>query len=293
MVVEITRQTKFCPECEGVIISLQQKGETVCQQCGLVLNEKELDISHSGIRAYSKQEKEKRERNGCPISILTPDIGLSTVIDRKKIQDPDLRRAVKWNTHLTWEKRNMLIAITELKRIGCNLYFPDYVKKAIVRLYRRTFKKNLLRGRSINGMIAACAYFICKQEKFPITFLEILNESSIDENNVKRCYKILIREMNLRASLINPILLIPRYCANLNLSIDVEKDVISVLNKFINNVFTCGKDPKGFCAGSIYLITKLKNLKISQKEIARTVGVTEVTLRSRYKEIMQHIRFSF
>ena len=293
MVVEITRQTKFCPECEGDIISLQQKGETVCQQCGLVLNEKELDISHSGIRAYSKQEKEKRERIGSPISILTPDIGLTTIIDRKEIQDPDLRRAAKWNTHLSWEKRNLLIAITELKRISSNLHFPEYVKKATVRLYRKTFKKKLLRGRSIKGMVSACAYFICKQEKVPITLQEILKESSTNENNVKRCYKILIKEMNLKSPPIDPISLIPRYCANLNLGYDIEKEVISVLIKVLKKISTCGKDPKGFCAGSIYLITKIKNTKISQAEIAKAIGITEVTLRSRYKEILQHVRFNF
>ena len=293
MVVEITRETKFCPECEGVIISLQQKGETVCQQCGLVLNEKELDISHSGIRAYSKQEKEKRERIGSPISILTPDIGLTTIMYRKEIQDPDLRRAAKWNTHLSWEKRNLLIAITELKRISSNLHFPEYVKKGTARLYRKTFKKNLLRGRSIKGMVSACAYFICKQEKVPITLQEILKESSTNENNVKRCYKILIKEMNLKSPSIDPISLIPRYCANLNLGYDIEKEVISVLIKVLKKISTCGKDPKGFCAGSIYLITKIKNTKISQAEIARAIGITEVTLRSRYKEILQHVRFNF
>ena len=293
MVVEVIPQSNFCPECGGGTISIQQRGETVCKQCGLVVNEKEVDIFHSGIRAYSKQEKDKKERTGCPISILMPDIGLSTIIDRTKIKNPDLRRAAKWNTHLTWEKRNMLIAITELKRIGGNLNFPERVKKAGVRLYKEVFKKNLLRGRSINGMIAACAYYVYKKERVPITLQEILGEASINDNIVKKCYKILVRELNLKSPHIDPVALIPRYCADLGLDIHIEKEAIKVLKNFIANTSICGKDPKGLCAGSIYLVAKLKNKKISQKDISKVIGVTEVTLRSRYKEFLQHISFNF
>ena len=36
---------------------------------------------------------------------------------------------------MTWDKRNMLIATTELKRIASNLNLPNHVKKAAIRLY--------------------------------------------------------------------------------------------------------------------------------------------------------------
>ena len=117
MVVELEVIANLCPECGGNTISIHERGDTVCRYCGLVIGERGLDISHSGIRAYSKQEKARKGRNGTPISILLPDIGLSTIIDKKKIRNPDLRRAAKWNTHLSWKKRNFLIAITEIKRI--------------------------------------------------------------------------------------------------------------------------------------------------------------------------------
>ena len=116
MVVKLEVSANLCPECGGTTIPIHERGDTICRLCGLVIGERGLDVSHSGIRAYSSQEKAKKGRVGTPISILMPDIGLSTIIDRTKIKNPDLRRAAKWNTHLTWEKRNMLIAITELKR---------------------------------------------------------------------------------------------------------------------------------------------------------------------------------
>jgi len=285
--------THVCPECKGTTIVINERGDIVCRECGLIVQDHLLDLSHSGIRAYTKGEKERRSRTGGPISILVPDIGLSTIIDQSEIRNQDLRRAAKWNTHLSWKNRNMLIAITELKRIGSNLNFPEHVKKAAVKLYKKVFNKNLLRGRSINGMIAACAYYKCKQEKIPITLQEILDESSISDRVVKKCYKALVKELRLQMHNVDPVCLIPRYCADLGLSVDIEKECVKILRFYYKKNHICGKDPKGYCAGVIYLVSKFRNKKISQKEIANLIGVTEVTLRSRYKELMKAINFKY
>ncbi|NHJ24370.1 MAG: transcription initiation factor IIB [Candidatus Lokiarchaeota archaeon] len=283
--IEIKDISSSCPECNGKTIIIQEKGEIVCSQCGLVISERFLDISHSGKRAFTKQEKEQREGTGSPISILLPDMGLSTIMDKANIKSPDLKRAAKWNSRLTWDKRNMLIATTELKRISSNLNLPDHVKKAAIRLYIQAFKKKLLRGRSINGMVAACLYFACRERKVPRTLQEILDESSIDAKNVRRCYRTIMRELNLKVPSTEPISLIPKYIAELKLDIEVEKSTIETLNSFTSRFSTSGKDPKGLCAGALYLICKKKDKRISQKDIAQIVGVTEVTLRSRYKEL--------
>ncbi|MFW9825217.1 MAG: transcription initiation factor IIB family protein [Candidatus Thorarchaeota archaeon] len=284
---DLSNYSNLCPECAGKVIPLHEKGEIVCGQCGLVISERIVDISHSGKRAFTKQEKESRERTGSPISILLPDMGLSTIIDKTSIKSPDLKRAAKWNSRMTWDKRNMLIATTELKRIGSNLNLPNHVKKTAIRLYIEAFKKKLLRGRSINGMVAACLYFACRERKIPRTLQEILDETSISAKNVRRCYRTLIRELNLKVPSTDPISLIPRFIAELELDAEAENATIKILQSFISKFSTSGKDPKGLCAGALYLVCKMKDKRVSQKEIANLVGVTEVTLRSRYKELVK------
>ncbi|HEC38382.1 hypothetical protein LCGC14_0581170 [marine sediment metagenome] len=274
-----------CPECMGKVISLLERGEIVCGQCGLVINERIVDVSHSGKRAFTKQEKESRERTGSPISILLPDMGLSTIIDKSNIKNPDLKRAAKWNSRMTWDKRNMLIATTELKRIGSNLTLPTHVKKTAIRLYIEAFKRKLLRGRSINGMVAACLYFACRERKIPRTLQEIIDQTTISAKNVRRCYRTLIRELNLKVPSTDPVSLIPRFIAELELDVAAENATIKIINIFTSKFSTSGKDPKGLCAGALYLVCKMRDRKVSQKEIANLVGVTEVTLRSRFKEL--------
>jgi len=287
---DISILSNLCPECGGKIISILEKGENVCCQCGLVINERILDINNSGKRAFTKYEKDKRERTGSPISILLPDLSLSTVIDKNNIRNPDLKRAAKWNSRMTWDKRNMLIATTELKRIGSNLNLPDHIKKAAIRLYKEAFRKKLLRGRSINGMVAACLYFACREKKIPRTLQEILEDTSVSSKNVRRCYRTLIRELNLKVPSTDPISLVPRYIAELKLDTYIEKETIKILQNFITKFSTSGKDPKGLCAGALYLVCKTRNKRISQKEVSNIIGVTEVTLRSRYKELINKLK---
>ncbi len=279
-----------CPECGGAIISIEEKGETLCEQCGLIINERSVDFSRGGKRAYNTQERNKREQTGAPISILLPDMGLSTVIDKKKIINPDLKRAAKWNTRITWQKRNLLIASTELKRISSNLNLPIHVREDAMRFYREAFKKKLLRGRSINAMVAACLYLASRRKNIPRTLQEIIDDASVSPKDVRRSYSILIRELNIRISPTDPISLIPRYINELGLDPDIERIATNILKAYIDKYSVSGKDPKGLCAGAIYLANKIKDRGFTQQYISEVVGITEVTLRSRYKDLKTKLK---
>jgi len=289
-ITENSVKLDMCPECYGKILLIQEKGETVCSQCGLIIYERQFDLSHKGINIYNKDGRAKKERLGALISPLIPDIKLCTYIDKSDIYNSELKRAVRRDSNLAWKSRNLLIASTELKRIGHNLNLPGFILEEAFSLYKRAFKINILRGRSIAGMITACIYYSCKSKSIPRTFREILCESPIEEKIVKKCYNILVYELKLKVQNTNPTYFIPRFVVELNLSFDVEILSRKILQPMIKKNLLCGKDPKGFCAGALYFACKMKNLRVSQKEIAKVVGVTEVTLRSRYKELLQKIK---
>jgi len=287
-----SKLSNVCPECEGTIMFIKEKGEDVCRQCGLIMNERQVDYSHSGKRAYTNQEKNNREQTGAPISILLPDMGLSTVIDTQKITNPDLKRAAKWNTRITWQKRNLLIATTELKRISSNLSLPNHVKKEGMRLYIEAFKRKLLRGRSINAMVAACLYVACRQKGIPRTLQEILEEASVSPKDVRRSISILMKEFKLKTHNTDPVALIPRYVTDLGLDSEIVALTSRILTAYVSNFPISGIDPKGLCAGAIYIACKLRNIELTQLQIADSIGITEVTLRSRYKELKKKLKIS-
>jgi len=278
-------QLNTCPECGGSIT--ENIGQVVCQQCGLVLDERIPDFAHSGRRAFTRDEKSGRENTGDPISKLIPNISLTTVFDKNHIKNPDLKRAAKWDTRISWEKRNLLIATTELKRIAGNLNLPEHVKEKAMGLYKEVFKKGLLKGRSINAMVAACLYFSLRINIIPKTLDDILEHTTVSGRDIRKSYVVLIRELNLKVPNRDPISLIPRYISALGLDSDFEILTVDLIQKYKSKVHISGKDPKGICAGAIYLAGRLKKETLTQKGIATAVGVTEVTLRSRFKELVK------
>ncbi|GAB4305650.1 MAG: transcription initiation factor IIB [Promethearchaeota archaeon] len=281
-------QLDTCPDCGSTeFIFDSQRGEEICSSCGLVLHDHIIDHERER-RAFTQDERRKRERTGSPISVLLPDMGLSTVIDRntKGVSAP-MKRAIKWNTRMSWSKRNLLIATTEIKRLGSNLGLPIRVKELAATVYKQAFKLKLLRGRSIRSMVAAAIYYACRKEQVPRTLQEVIDETNLEAKEVRRCYRTLLRELKLKVPSLDPRLLIPKFISALNLSAEVEKEAIRLLNTYVKNNRIGGKDPKGICAAAVYVAAQRKDEVRSQSKIAATVGVTEVTLRSRYKELVK------
>jgi len=50
-----------------------------------------------------------------------------------------------------------------------------------------------------------------------------------------------------------------------------------------------GKSPKTIISAIIYIVAKLKGNKLTQREIANELCVTEITIRRRYKEIVKEL----
>ena len=274
-----------CSECYGNLYNAEERGEIVCRKCGLIIEEKELDFSHPERIAFTKEDKNKKDRTGPLISPLLSDISLTTRVSNKNVFNQNLKRILEKDSYKSWETRNLITATVELKRLSFNLNLPVYIKKEALRLYKETFKKKMIKGKSIKGMLAACIYYICKSKGVPRTFREISDESPVSLKSLKICYNDLVNKFKLKAQAINPINFIPRFISKLRLDFEIEKLSIKILQTYLKEKSINGKNPLGFCAGAVYLASKLKNLYIIQKTLADIVGVTTTTLRSRYKEI--------
>ncbi len=68
-----------CPECSGNVVTDTEHGETVCEDCGLVVDEDEIDRGPEW-RAFNSAEKDRKSRVGAPTTHMMHDKGLSTNI---------------------------------------------------------------------------------------------------------------------------------------------------------------------------------------------------------------------
>ena len=80
---------------------------------------------------------------------------------------------------------------------------------------------------------------------------------------------------------------ISRFCSVLKLSDDVKAKTLEILHEAANRELTSGRGPTGIAAASLYIASVLCGERRTQREVADVAGVTEVTIRNRYKELSE------
>jgi len=79
---ESDEETLSCPECDSTEIVTDADQELVCEDCGLVLDERNIDRGPEW-RAFNHSERQSKSRVGAPITETMHDKGLTTTIDWK------------------------------------------------------------------------------------------------------------------------------------------------------------------------------------------------------------------
>jgi transcription initiation factor TFIIB len=147
----------------------------------------------------------------------------------------------------------------------------------------------LIRGRSIEAVIAALTYAVTREMGSPRTLEEILEVCNVNKREVGRAYRYLARELGIRILPADPASFIPRFCTILGLSDKVQAKALEILKKAKKAGISSGKGPTGIAAAVIYIASVLVGERRTQREIADTLGITEVTIRNRFKEIINKL----
>ena len=295
--------TTACPACGSTELMIDEKrGELVCAKCGLVIEENAIDHGPEW-RAFDHEQSEKRVRVGAPSTYTIHDKGLSTDMDWKNKDSygksiptrtrGQLYRLRKWQRRIRVKdasERNLAFALTELDRMASKLLLPKHVREAAAMIYRKAVEKNLIRGRSIEGVAAASLYAACRQCNIPRTLDEVAEVSKVDRKEIGRTYRFIAREIKLKLMPTLPVDYVARFCSELNLGMDVQTKAIEILEQAHERGLTSGRGPTGVAAAAIYLSTVLRNNRRTQRSIAEVAGVTEVTIRNRYKELAEKLK---
>ena len=199
-----------------------------------------------------------------------------------------LHRLRKWQKRIRVndsKERNLSFALSELDRMASVLSLPRDIREASALIYRRAVEKNLIRGRSIDEVATAAIYAGCRECGVPRTLNEIAAVARVSRKEVGRTYRLIARELSLNFMPTSPTAYVSRFCSALNLSGAVETKVLEIIQRVNEKEFMIGKGPLGIAAAAIYIASTLNGERRSQKEIGEVAGVTEVTIRNRYKEI--------
>jgi len=292
-------ETLVCPECGGSLLSDSERGETVCEDCGLVVEEDEIDPGPEW-RAFDSKEKDEKSRVGAPTTNMMHDKGLSTNIgwqdkdaygnSLSSRQREKMQRLRTWNERFRTrdsKERNLKQALGEIDRMASALGLPENVRETASVIYRRALDEDLLPGRSIEGVSTASLYAAARQAGTPRSLDEIAGVSRVEKDEIARTYRYVVRELSLEIQPADPESYVPRFASDLDLSEEVERRARQLLQNAKEEGVHSGKSPVGLAAAAVYAASLLTNEKVTQSEVSEVANISEVTIRNRYHELLE------
>jgi transcription initiation factor TFIIB len=275
-----------CPECSG---RLNADGtETVCGDCGLVVDEYRID--HGPEWRSFADDDTSPERTGAPLTQSRHDRGLSTDIGRStRVKGRKRRRLSRMRTQhrraqiSTKRERNQVYAFTEIRRLVGALSLPRHVRESACSLFRTAQEANLLRGRSLEGFASAVVYATCRVCSVSRTVEEVVDAAKASEEEHRAAYRALNRELDVATGPIHPVEYIPRYASELDVSETVRRTAETHARRLRESGDAAGRNPSGVAAACLYTAAREAGADLTQQAAADIAGVTPVTVRNTYR----------
>ncbi|MBN2250577.1 MAG: transcription initiation factor IIB [Candidatus Altiarchaeota archaeon] len=290
-----------CSSCKGTkFISDYERGEVYCSKCGLVIEDTLFDFGPEW-RAFDREQLDKRARTGGLLRYAKLGKGLTTEIDK---YDRDIKgkaipaerkakfyRLRKWQTRskmATSLQRNLSKALPELDRMCSYLKIPGNVKEESALLYRKCAEKGIVKGRSIESMVAAIIYLVTRKNKIPRTLEELEVASGVKKKLISGSFRKIVHEMKIKMPVTTAADYVPSLAVRLEASGETMAKAIEIVEKAKQTSVTTGKVPISVAIAALYLAADtVKDEKM--KRNVKFPGISKNTIQSRYDELLKKV----
>ncbi|SRR5579884_368128 len=294
-----------CSICKkGQTVTDPESGEIICRNCGLVISDKAQE-SRAEWRAFTTEEVNDRSRTGIPRSLARHDMGLSTIIGKTDKDASGRRLDVSMRSTMdrlrAWDfrtqahtptDRNLRQAFSELDRLKDKLGLSDPIIEKTAYIYRKAQERGLVRGRTISSVVAAAVYIACRESGTSRTLKDIAAIGNIKRKDLARTYRLLVLELDLKIPMVDPLKCIVKVANKANLSEKTKRQAMNIMHDVTRSGISAGKDPMGLAASVLYLSCLNTGEGRTQTDIADAAGVTEVTVRNRYKNLKSQLELN-
>jgi len=283
--------------CATPSIIIYDEGMRVCQNCGLVLGRAYVSVekrAYTAAEVKNRRRTEPRWRSYGPrtvIGINAPDAKGQSLGKRQAM----FNRLSKIQGSLVNSlERNFWEARPKMNQLAQKLNVPEHILETAWKIYAEVAKQKLTMGRSIDSFVTASLYAAIRIHNFPRLLEEVVDIAMMPVRSVHRSLGLIVRMvfpvLKMKYKPISPEPLIFRFGNDLNLSVHVQKHAADILRTALRHgLKKMGKDPKGLASAALYLAAKQTKEKRTQTQIADVARITEVTLRTRAKQIKSSI----
>ena len=284
-----------------VVVTDPETGEVIRKDTGEVISDNILS-QEKEWRSFDTVEHENRARTGTPTSLAFHDMGLSTVIGKEatdasgKVIDTGTR--MRMNRLRTWDYRSQVQSSTErslqrafsiLSRLNDKLGLPNHVTEKAAYTYRKAQERGLIRGDTIDSVLAASIYVALRQSEVPRTLDEISEISNVKLKHAARSYRRVVTELDIKTPMIDLSKYIMKVANKLGFDEKIKRKALELMGQAQQKNILLGKDPMSMASSILYLVNVAEGHNKTQSEIAKAAGTTEVTVRNRSKELREKL----
>ena len=282
-----------CPNCgDGQKVTDIESGELICTKCGYVIHERVGDEEQDW--SVLAREPASKLRTS-PTSLARSGMGLSTIIGRPdRSAGSGLNAAMRstFDRLRTWDfrikggdERSLKRAFVDLDRLRGMLRLSDAIVEKAAYIYRRAQEQGLVRGRTMRAVMGAAIYIVQREMGISGTLDDIIRATNTKEKDLARAYRILIRELDLKVPMVDPVKCVSRVANKANISERTKRKAMNMIYDVVKSGLAAGKDPMGLAASVLYVSCVNSGEVKSQAAIADAAGVSEVTLRKNQRLI--------
>ncbi|CAN9513462.1 unnamed protein product [Ophioblennius macclurei] len=263
-------------------------GDVICPECGLVVGDRVIDVG-SEWRTFSGEKTLKDpSRVGEAQNPLLNGGDLTTMISKGTgAASFDESGNSKYQTHWTMSSsdRTMLSAFREISNMANRINLPISIVDRTNNLFKLLYEQKSLKGKPTDAIASACLYVACRQEGVPRTFKEICAVSKFSKKEIGRCFKLIVKALEMSMELITTGDFMSRFCSNLDLSKQVERAATFIAGKAVELDLVPGRSPISVATAAIYMASQVSGDKKSKKEIGDIAGVADTAIRQAYRLI--------
>src|SRR5207249_2139714 len=277
-----------CPNCGSPsLVRDAETGEVICTNCGFVLS----DPSEQYVAPVPRRTEEGllESQSGPPGRFSAFDKNLSTIISRAQASNRSLsadERLQLWRLRRTQLRasagsstaRNLSRAMSQLRGLSGRLNLPEVVTERAALMYRRALNKGLVRGRPINGMVAASTYAACRLTDVPRSLSEIAKASGMSRKLLAHYYRALVRSLDVTMAIEDPLKRVSKIASRAGADSQTEMLAGKILREAIRLRVNVGKDPDGLAAAALDLAARIRGSMVMPRGLKKTEPYIAATL---------------
>jgi transcription initiation factor TFIIB len=279
-----------------------ESAEVACASCGLVsadnANENENSSRWMTFESDKGSSNNNYQRVDLSNSLAFHDMGLSTIIGSQNKDSTghtlnsyvssSMQRLRTWDTRSRSNMsghRNLMLAFNELGRLTDKLGLTNAIVEKAAYIYRKAEEKQMIRGRSMSAILAAAIYIACRELGTPKSLREMTDSSPVKSKAIRHCYRMLTLELNIKVPLIEPSKYVARIANKAGICEKTKRIALTMMKEITKNEISAGKNPIALAATVLYLSSLASNENQTQMNIAAAAGITDISIRKRFKEL--------